>query len=145
MRSRSRWPAVRGAGNLCCVTEVAALANSYRDLAHASGSDTGEDPTYTDSINMQLQAVGKSLSMTAEGRNIVASFMSDPDPWVRLFAAAQSLRWSERRARTVLQALRDDGDESLAGPGKLSDRVHLCHLANTAIRQYDAGRLTFDL
>jgi hypothetical protein len=114
------------------VTDVAELAASYRNLAYAWGSTSDADPKTKNKTYLQLHAVQKSLATTVEGQEAIALLMNDPDPWVRLSAASHSLRWSEARARTVLEALRDE-DGSMAGFD-----------AKYVLREHDAGRLSFD-
>lgn len=79
----------------------------------------------------QVHRSYKRLRETEEGRAGIVALMSDPDPHVRLVAAAHSLFWDEETARAVLEALRD-GD----GPGSFE--------AKHTLLAFEKGTLKFD-
>jgi hypothetical protein len=114
------------------VSDVVELAAEYRHLAWEWGQRDLHDPTGQNALHERLHAVQKELASSSPGRAAIVNLMGDADPYVRGWAAAHSLRWSERKARAVLEDLRDH-DSGIAG----FDAKHV-------LREHDAGRLTFD-
>jgi hypothetical protein len=71
----------------------------------------------------RYQALGEELARSAEGRKAIGRLMDDEVLEVRLAAAARALRWDERRARAVLEAIRD-GDHPHAMTADFTLRKH---------------------
>lgn len=119
-------------GTMPTVTAVAGDAAEYRRLATEWGAGSLGEAKDQNSLFDRLHAVQTRLAETAEGQAAIAALMTDSDPWVRLAASAHSLRWAEEKARLVLEDLRD-ADTTMAGFN-----------AKYVLREYDAGRLTFE-
>jgi hypothetical protein len=73
----------------------------------------------------------KALRETEAGKKGIIALMSDPSPYVRLWAASHSLQWVPENAQLVLEALRDSG-----GPGSFT--------AKWTLIQFKGGKLSFD-
>ena len=104
------------------------LAAAYRQLAEATGAP---DPRAANAAHDQMHLVYKVLRQTEEGRRAILDLTADGSPNVRGWAAAHSLAWWPEVARRTLEAL-------VASDG-------LCAFsAKMTLREFDAGRLSFD-
>lgn len=112
--------------------EVESDVAEYHRLAVEWGAGTLGDPKGQNALFDRLHSVQKRLAASEEGQAGIASFMDDPDPNVRLSSASHSLRWSEDKARGVLEALQDQ-------PGGM-----VGFNARYVLIEHDKGRLTFD-
>ena len=113
--------------------DVADLVAEYRRCTVAWANLPSAEHRKANRLFDQRHVIQKELAATDEGRESLASLMDDEDPDVRASAAAHSLRWSEPRARGVLEAIRDHEPPLRAS---LS--------AEYVLKEHDKGRLSFD-
>jgi hypothetical protein len=104
------------------------LARLYRQAAEITGD---ADVAVANQAHDELHEAYKLLSSTPQGREAIQRLMIDQNPRVQCWAAAHSLFWVPDTARSVLEALAS-GDDFLAFEAKIT------------LREFDAGRLTFD-
>jgi hypothetical protein len=117
-----------------CDLTVADLVRRYRQAAieHTRSSDLATcDPDGANRAHDQLHHTYKLLRQTHEGRQALVSLMDDPDPGVRMWAAAHSLQWETEKAKAVLQELIQVG-------GLLGFEAEM------TLKEYAKGRLSFD-
>jgi hypothetical protein len=55
----------------------------------------------------KLDKPGRVLRQTAQGREFISGMMADSSVTARISAAAAALFWDEKRARAVLESVRD--------------------------------------
>ena len=95
-----------------------------------SAAGVAESPRRWNQLVNELQRQQLFLRETASGRRAISRLMDDPRPVVREWAAVHALFWEETRARSVLEALRDDPEVG----------VHSINAKYTLI-EFDGGRL----
>ena len=100
-------------------------------VSAATNTDPHASPTEANRAHDEIHEAYRLLRRTSEGREAISRLMDDANPGVRLWAAAHSLFWKPECARAVL--------EGLAAEGGL-----LAFTAEMTLREFDAGRLTFD-
>lgn len=118
------------------VGDVERASAVYRDtllkMAEMSGGKGAvAAPRSWNRLVNRLETQRLVLSMSETGRAAISALLDHPRPTVRLWAAADALRWDEPRARQVLESLRDSPDD--VGLHSTSARYTL--------KEYDAGRL----
>lgn len=111
------------------IDDLEKRVQDYR--AAAIETSLRNDPEKANQAHDRLHKLYKSLCTTSDGREAIARLMADSDPNVRLWAASHSLFWKPDDARRVL--------EQIAACGGL-----LAFDAEMVLKQFDAGRLTFD-
>lgn len=89
------------------------------------------DPDTANRAHDRAHQCYKELRATPEGRQAICDLMHDADPFVRQAAAAYALFWKPEEARQVLEELIQLG--GIVG--------FECELI---LKEFDAGRLTFD-
>jgi len=95
------------------------------------GTAAISDPERANRAHMEMHAAYKVLRSTEQGRAAIWALTRAAERSVRCAAAAHSLEWKPALARGVLETLRDSD-----GPFSFE--------AQMVLREYDAGRLTFD-
>ncbi len=73
-----------------------------------SEADVAGSPRRWNRLANELQRQRLILSQTSSGQQAISALMGDPRPVVRVWAAGHALFWDGARARSVLEALRDD-------------------------------------
>lgn len=111
-------------------TPVQELIRRYYAGA-ATNTDCNSTPDEANRAHDEMHDAYRLLRTTSEGREAISALMDDGNPGVRLWAAAHSLFWKPDRARAVLKRLAAEG--GLLG-----------FTAEMTLREFDAGRLTFD-
>ena len=86
----------------------AAALEQMAELPSTAG--VAESPRRWNQLVNELQRQQLVLRETSSGRRAISALMDDPRPVVREWAAAHALFWEEARARSVLEAIRDDPD-----------------------------------
>jgi len=109
--------------------DLSKLLQRYRQ--GAVGWASAPKPARANKCQARLDAAYRALRETQAGRECLAGLMADPEPAVRVWAAAHSLKWSPDAARRALEELRDS-----EGPFSFT--------AEMTLEQFDRGRLTFD-
>lgn len=107
---------------------ISELLVKYREAAEGTGHT---NPRIANKLARRLHNYYKQLHETEEGRAGIAQLMSDANVHVRCWAAAHSLQWESKIARSVLEAIRDQGD--------------ICSFtAEWTLKRFDEGKLSFD-
>lgn len=115
--------------------EVAIAIAKYRATLTAmaelpSQAGVAESPRRWNRLANELQRQQLILRTSPSGQRAISALMADPRPLVRGWAAAHALFWQEDKARSVLEALRDDTGQ---GVWSLS--------AEYTLIEFDNGRL----
>ena len=108
---------------------VAELIQHYRQCAEGTSAATARE---ANRWHARLHACFQSLRHSPEGIEAMATLMTDPSEPVRLWAASHSLSLGVPSARSVLEQLRDTGAWMAAFDAEM------------VLREFDAGRLSFD-
>lgn len=109
---------------------VASLLAQYRQAADVT--DELADSRKQNQAAHRIHACYKALRETEEGKEGIIALMSDPNPHIRVWAAAHSLQWVPETAQAVLQALCNEN----VFPYSLD--------AQMTLEEYRTGRLSFD-
>ena len=73
-----------------------------------SQAGVAESPRRWNRLVNELQRQQLILRGTSLGQQAISALMNDPRPVVRVWAAGHALFWDEAKARSVLEAFRDD-------------------------------------
>lgn len=111
------------------INDLEKLVQDYRTASLQTG--LWNDAENANQAHDRLHKLYKILRTTPEGQEAISRLMADSDPYVRLWAASHSLFWKPDDARKVL--------EQIAACGGL-----LGFDAEMVLKEFDAGRLTFD-
>lgn len=109
---------------------VASLLAQYRQAADVAGELA--DNRKQNQAAHRIHACYKALQETEEGKAGIIALMADPNPHIRVWAAAHSLQWVPETAQEVLKALCTEN----VFPYSLD--------AEMTLEEYRKGRLSFD-
>jgi hypothetical protein len=87
--------------------QIDETASAYRDTIVEWAQTPNSRAKAANRLFDRHQALGEELSASAGGRAAIERLLEDDVPEVRMVAATRALRWDERRARPVLEAIRD--------------------------------------
>ena len=88
-------------------SQIDDTAAAYRDTVVEWAQTPNSRAKAANQLFARYQALGEELSASAEGRTAIERLLDDDVPEVRMVAATRALGWDERRARPVLEAIRD--------------------------------------
>jgi hypothetical protein len=108
---------------------VEQLLTGFRQAAIEAGDLS--DSKAQNRAAQRMQECYKALRTSEKGKLGIIGLMSDPDPGVRLSAAARCLLWVPDQARAVLEAL-------------YSEPFPVSFEAEMALKQFEKGNLSFD-
>jgi hypothetical protein len=95
-----------------------------------SQAGVAQSPRRWNRLANELQRQQLILRESPSGQQAISTLMDDPRPMVRAWASSHALFWDESKARSVLEALRDD-----PGVGVVSVD------AKYTLSEFDKGRL----
>lgn len=108
--------------------QVSQLITKYHEVLKASDGPVPQE--HNKSVS-KAHRYYIELKKTKEGQEAITNLIYDPNPKVKTWAAAHSLEWAPKRARAVLEELRDGG-----GPYSFD--------AKWTLIEYDRKKLSFD-
>ena len=108
--------------------QIASLAHRYRQAAENTG---GADVVAGNQSNDEMHEAYKLLRSTPQGRQAIQDLITDANPRVRCWAASHTLFWAPDAGRAALESL-----VQADGPSAFD--------AKMTLREFDAGRLSFD-
>jgi hypothetical protein len=88
------------------IAKYTATITAMAELPSRAG--VAESPRRWNRLVDELQRQQLILRGTSLGQQAISALMDDPRPVVRVWAAGYALFWDEAKARSVLEALRDD-------------------------------------
>jgi hypothetical protein len=95
-----------------------------------SQAGVAESPRRWNRLANELQRQRLILRGSPLGQQAISALMDDPRPVVRAWASGHALLWDEDKARSVLEALRDDPDVGVVSID-----------AKYTLSEFDKGRL----
>jgi hypothetical protein len=110
--------------------DIPTLLEAFRTAALAAANLS--NAAAQNKASRRVQEIYKELRTTEEGRKAIISLIVDPSPEVRLPAAARCLQWVPAKARSVLEALRDD------------EIFPYSFDAEMALEEFEKGNLSFE-
>ncbi|MGH8513777.1 MAG: hypothetical protein ACREV8_07520 [Gammaproteobacteria bacterium] len=88
------------------IAKYTATLSAMAELASQAG--VAESPRHWNRLANELQRQQLILRETSFGQQAISALMDDPRQVVRVWAAGHALFWDEDKARSVLEALRDN-------------------------------------
>jgi Domain of unknown function (DUF2019) len=104
----------------------------YRELVDEWAKELSRgNPRRANRLFDRFKRTSRDLIRSTGGREGIMALMADPNQFVRLVAATESLRWVPERARRVLEAIRDSNG-------------YASFDAEMTLTEYEEGRLKLD-
>lgn len=110
------------------IEKYTATLRAMADLPSQAG--VAESPRRWNRLANELQRQHLILRESPVGQHAISALMDDPRPVVRVWASGHALLWDDAKARSVLEALRDDPDAGLVSID-----------AKYTLREFEKGRL----